>query len=56
MEPNKGGRPPIENAKTRSRQIRLTPEQDAHIMEQATAAGMTFAEWVRSKTLPSRLR
>lgn len=56
MELNKGGRPPIENAKSRPRQIRFTPEQDAYIQAQADAEGISFAEWVRAKVLPKRLR
>lgn len=55
MEPNKGGRPPLENAKTRSRQIRLTKEQDDYITEQLEP-GESFADYVRAKILPKRLR
>lgn len=55
MYPNKGGRPPLENAKDRSRQIRLTKEQDDYITEQLEP-GQSFADYVRAKILPKRLR
>lgn len=56
MDTNKGGRPPLENAKSRSRQIRLTQEQDDYLAAAAKEAGQTFAEYVRERILPKRLR
>lgn len=56
MDTNKGGRPPLENAKSRSRQIRLTQEQDDYLAAAAKEAGQTFAEYVRDRILPKRLR
>jgi uncharacterized protein (DUF1778 family) len=53
-EPNKGGRPPVENPRNKRVMVNLTDDEHALITE--AAEGQTVGVWIREKAVAAAKR